>query len=458
MKRIGTDMHRVATPTLEAGVAGAGNRAPAKTGSAAMSITELQMWSVPPVMIDNPTLDYAQANQDICNWLLNGTKPQSEEQIWEIMRFCVSQMLPNALSWLVLQCGLDYLDLSSLDLSIEHVEMIAGWLEHCPRPIYLNLERNYLGEEAAFALARALKADSPLVRLNLSENQISARGVEALADALNTNSTLNSLDIGFNDTDATSLAVLANALKTNSTLTKLCAIPGDSCKNLMGDAGAAKFADALKTNSTLAKLIIRSHEIGVTGAAALADALRTNSNLTHLDVAFNTFGDAGAVVLAEALKNNQTLKSLDVSNTGVGNAGIAALADALKTNSTLAKLNFGEGNKCDPEYADAALLDALQNNVTLTRLNNQNFLDSFEPVDRRLQVNRNAKLLALPAAAEAFMTLPTSWESKLPVEIGALIVKEMIVRAPVEGDGVEGLKSLVIASDIVKQRHCNETG
>ena len=95
-------------------------------------------------------------------------------------------------------------------------------------------------------------------------------------------------------------------------------------------------------------------------------------------------------------------------------------------------------------------------NVTLTVLYNDHCWHFSEDVDRRLQVNMNAKPFALPAA-EAFMTLPTSWESKLPLEVGALIVKEMIVRAPVEGDGVEGLRSLVIANDIVKQRHRDTT-
>lgn len=481
MKRTGTDMNRAATPTLEAGLANVVHRAPAETCGEAMSITELQMCSVPPLH-DNPSLDYAQADQKTRDWLYSGAEPQSEFEINEIASFCVRQKLPNALSWLVLQCEVDNLKFSWCELGSKDMQMIAGWLEHCPRPIDLDIAHHKIREEGAFALASALKTNSTVTGLDVCGNHISARGTEALAFALKTNSTLATLEISENEIDATSIAVLADALKTNSTLTHLRVYRGHA--NPMGDAGAAKLADALKTNSTLTSLEISCHEIDVAGAAALADALRTNSKLITLNIGNNIFGDAGAAVLADALKNNSTLTNLDVSNnrigdTGaaafaaalkrnstltaldvchqhIGNAGIAALADALKTNSTLAKLIFSEENDCDEQYADAVLFDALQNNVTLTGVDGDDGRYSTEPIRRRLKVNQNAKPFAL-AAADAFMTLPTSWESKLPVEVGALIVKEMIVRAPVEGDGVEGLKSLIIASDIVKQRHCDET-
>ena len=483
MKRTSTDMNRAATPTLEAGLANVVHRAPAETCGEAMSITELQMCSVPPLH-DNPSLDYAQAGQKIRDWLYSGAKPQSEFEIKKIASFCVRQKLPNALSWLVLQCEIDNLKLPSCELGSEGMQMIAGWLEHCPRPIDLDIAHNNISEEGAFALASALKTNSTVTGLNVCGNYISARGAEALADALKTNSTLTTLEISENEIDATSIAVLADALKINSTLAHLRVHSSNNQKHLLGDADAAKFADALKTNSTLTSLEISSHEIDVAGAAALADALRTNSKLINLNLANNTFGDAGAAVLADALKNNSTLTNLDVSNNGIGdtgaaafaaalernstltvldvchqfigNAGIAALANALKTNSTLTDLIYGEENDCDEKYAEAVVFDALQDNVTLTGLDGEGGPFSTEPVRRRLQVNRNAKPFAL-AAADAFMTLPTSWESKLSLEVGALIVKEMIVRAPVEGDGVEGLKSLIIASDIVKQRHCDET-
>ena len=453
MKRTSTDTNRAATPTLEAGLANVVHRAPAETWGEAMSITELQMCSVPPPH-DNPSLDYAQADQKIRNWLYSGAKPQSESEIKEIASFCVRQKLPNALSWLVLQCEVDNLKFSWCELGSKDMQMIAGWLEHCPRRIDLDLAHRKIREEGAFALASALKTNSTVTGLNVCGNDISARGIEALVVALKTNSTLTTLEISENEIDATSIAVLADALKTNSTLTHLRVYRGNA--NPIGDAGAAKLADALKTNSTLTSLEISNHEIDVAGAAALADALKNNSTLTNLDVSCNGIGDTGAAAFAAALKRNSTLTALDVCHQYIGNAGIAALADALKTNSTLAELIFSEENDCDEQYANAVLFDALQNNVTLTGLESDLFPYSFEPVRRRLQENKNAKPFAL-AAADAFMTLPTSWESKLPVEIGALIVKEMIVRAPVEGDGVEGLKSLIIASDIVKQRNCDET-
>lgn len=73
-------------------------------------------------------------------------------------------------------------------------------------------------------------------------------------------------------------------------------------------------------------------------------------------------------------------------------------------------------------------------------------------IEPRLAINHDAKRLVVPAA-EAFLTLPVSHESKLPQEVGDLIAKAMIVHGPDRGDGLLGLESLVIASDIVKLRH-----
>jgi hypothetical protein len=295
-----------------------------ETGKAAMSIAELKLCAIPPLH-DNPLVNYAQADHEIRDWLYNGTRPPSPKEdvrtcfgtgeVKAIAVFCVTQKLPDALSWLVLQCELDELDLEDCGLGLQGVQMIASWLERCPGKIALNLNGNDIQPDDATVLAAALKSNSTLSSLSINENAI-------------------------------------------------------------GDIGAVALADALMSNSTLTSLRVAGNDIGDIGVVALAGALMTNSTLTELDTSYNKVGHKGETAIDE--------------------------------------------------------------------------------IDRRVDVNHLAKPLAAPAA-EAFHTLP-SWNSKLPLEVGALIVKEMIMLGPGQGDGVQGLESLVYESAIAKQRESDEKG
>ena len=165
--------------------------------------------------------------------------------------------------------------------------------------------------------------------------------------------------------------------------------------------------------------------------------------------------DFSATHFADAIKTNTTLMYLDLGENDIGDTGSVALADAFGINSTMTSFLFG-GNR-NSKIGEKAFASALETNSTLTSLK----LDIGSESERRtifnrLAVNKDAKALAAPAA-EAFSTLPTSWECKLPVEVGALIVKAIIGLRSGKGNGVEGLRSLVIASDIVKQRNRDET-
>ena len=148
-----------------------------------------------------------------------------------------------------------------------------------------------------------------------------------------------------------------------------------------------------------------------------------------LDIADNNIGDEGAIALAAALKDNSTLTSLDVAGNDIRVSGVAEFAAALTTNLALTSLALG---------------------------NEHGYGHNYKAIYHRLTMNKEAEPLAL-AAAEAFKRLPTSWEWELTVEVCALIVKDMITLGPDEGDGLQGLKSLVVASDIVKRRNGDET-
>jgi Ran GTPase-activating protein (RanGAP) involved in mRNA processing and transport len=442
MKSSPIDTHRAATPALEASIAHALNPAPTEANDKAMSTAELSMCPIPPLH-DNPFLDHAGANQKTLAWLYDGAKPQSSQEVDDLAFFCVKQALPDALSWLVLQCDVDRLNLKSRHLGPEGVQMIASWLERCPRPIALDLSCQEFGEEGASMLAAALKNNPTVTSLNLADNYIEDIGTVSLADALKTNSTLTSLDLTHNYINAIGTVALADGLKANSTLAAL-----NLAGNNISNPGAVALAEALKTNSTLTSLNVASNNIDNIGAEAFADALEAKSTLTSLNVARNRIGDSGAAAFGSALRTNSAMTSLNIASNDIGARGAGAFADGLRTNSTLTSLRV-EGNYVDNT---GAAIPIPFHGVDVPSA----FGEHQDETDRRLTKNAEARPFAL-FATEALGTLPLFQEWKLPLEVGALIVKNMITLGPNEGDGLEGLKSLVIASDIVKHGHGNET-
>jgi hypothetical protein len=83
-------------------------------------------------------------------------------------------------------CGLIRLDLSSNQLATGFAEALAAsaLTSHGSRLSVLRLARNRLGDRAAAALARALRAGCTLRPLDLSGNDVGCDGAEALAEAL----------------------------------------------------------------------------------------------------------------------------------------------------------------------------------------------------------------------------------------------------------------------------------
>lgn len=235
--------YRAPFPPLTSHAVTAATPSLSEAGKAAMSIADLKMCSIPPLH-DNPFVDYAQADHEIRDWLYNGTRPPSPEEdvrtcfgmgeVKAIAIFCITQKLPDALSWLVLQCELDALDLEECGIGLHDVQMIASWLERCPRKIALNLNGNGIQQDGAIVLAAALKNNSTLTSLSLNENAIGDIGAVALADALRTNSTLTSLRVAGNEFGDIGALAFADALNTNFTLTEL-----DTSYNSVGDVGEA---------------------------------------------------------------------------------------------------------------------------------------------------------------------------------------------------------------------------
>ena len=112
MRSVQTNMPRPATPAIEAGAIDTADPSSDNTGDSIVSIEALRMCPLPPVHGNAPAI-YERADEETRRWLLDGHKPVWAAQIKRLAMFCVKNALPDALSWLVLQCELDRLDLSA---------------------------------------------------------------------------------------------------------------------------------------------------------------------------------------------------------------------------------------------------------------------------------------------------------------------------------------------------------
>ncbi|XP_068700180.1 NLR family CARD domain-containing protein 3-like isoform X2 [Montipora foliosa] len=227
----------------------------------------------------------------------------------------------------------------------------------------LNCVKECEKEQGTFEkeLARSLGSLLEIQRISCRQ-QIGDSGAAILAHAMATNTTVTELDLLGNGIGDSGAAALAEAVEINSTLTHLY-LSG----NGISDPGAAALAKAVEINSTLTHLNLFDNRIGDSGAAALAKAVEINSTLTDLDLSYNGIGDSGAAALAKAVEINSTLTELHLSHNGIGDSGAASLAKAVEINSTLTRLNL-RGNGIGDSGA-AALAKAVEINSTLTHLN-----------------------------------------------------------------------------------------
>ncbi|XP_068734579.1 NLR family CARD domain-containing protein 3-like [Montipora capricornis] len=191
--------------------------------------------------------------------------------------------------------------------------------------------------------------------------QMGDGGAAILAHAMATNPTVTKLYLSENGIGESGAAALAKAVEINSTLTEL-----NLSYNGIGDSGAAALAKAVEINSTLTVFNLSYNGIGDSGAAALAEPVETSSTLTELYLSGNGIGDTGAAALAKAVEMNSTLTHLHLSGNGIGELGATALAQAIEINSTLTGLNLTDNRIGD--LGVAALAKALEISSTLTEL------------------------------------------------------------------------------------------
>jgi Ran GTPase-activating protein (RanGAP) involved in mRNA processing and transport len=225
----------------------------------------------------------------------------------------------------------------------ELAEKMCKCLETSLSLRHLDLCKNRIGNDGAFALAAAMKTNVRLSALILGNNNIGDEGAKALARALEKCTVLTWLDLSDNNIRAKGTKELARALEKCMALTTL-----DLSINWIGAEGAKALARALKKRTALTTLDLSGNNILTKGTKALARALEKCTALTRLDLSGNNIGDEGAKALARALKKCTALTTLLLSHNGIKDEGANALALALERCTALTTLEL-TGNRIDVE-------------------------------------------------------------------------------------------------------------
>jgi Ran GTPase-activating protein (RanGAP) involved in mRNA processing and transport len=191
------------------------------------------------------------------------------------------------------------------------------------------LARNYLGRQAVVEIRAMLASNEVLSSLDLSMSEISSDNVEQIAEGLAENRTLQSLDITGNDIRTKGAASLLSKI-LRSRLNHLCL----SSDHITDDLGPylAKF---LTTNTSLKSLDLSGNSFSQRFISAICVPLAGTSVLEELNLSKNPLGGRGIAGLGTALTTNVHLKRLDLSACKIPVAGFSEFCTALSRNTTL---------------------------------------------------------------------------------------------------------------------------
>ena len=303
----------------------------------------------------------------------------------------------------------------------EGAKIIARAIEKTPQVFLqqLYLGRNRIGDEGAQALALVLKKNQMLQQLDLSQNRIREIGAIALIQALETNQSLRELNLKDNQIEIgdVEVQVLAAAFTDNKTLQQL-----NLSGNNISTAGTQALALVLEKNQMLQQLDLSQNRIQEIGAIALIQALETNQSLRELNLKDNQIGSVGAEAWVRAIEANQVCRiisdisenkilrkavemllqndpaqrKLDLIEKAIGDVEVQVLAAALTKNKTLQQLNLS-GNKIGTAGAKALAL-VLEKNQMLQQLDlSQNRIREIGAIAliHALEINQSLRELNL---------------------------------------------------------------
>jgi hypothetical protein len=167
--------------------------------------------------------------------------------------------------------SLEQLNLASLELDQECIELLVGSEKENHSLRILNLGRNKCYSTGAIALSKQLSKYKHLQYLNFSMNDIEDKGAQAIAKALAINQSLISLELSYNNIKKEGALALAEALKTNRSLTRL----GLSYNKI-------NQAKTVLVGTPRGRHIPTLSALCLSGAQAFCDALKDNHTLVYL--------------------------------------------------------------------------------------------------------------------------------------------------------------------------------
>ena len=342
----------------------------------------LQLGLYRNTVLEEPNLSIGKIDTEKITALIKALK--NNKAISEIIlrNVSINDSTATALARVLAQnSNLTMLNLEKNSIGDEGAIALARVLAQNSNLTTLNLEKNSIGDEGAIALAEAL-INSSLSVMQLNENKIGNNGAIALFKILGS---VNEIELESNFIGDEAAIELARYNSKDIGKVVLLSNPiGDSgskalIKSLKNDeySGELALSPRTMTSSGIEDLIrfnIRNRvalkltvfPIGVKEANVIAKIIKSNANLKEVSLMYCEMGDEAAMVLAEVLATNKKLESFDLSENAIGAVGAKAIATHLKGNISLKQLYLGKNNIGDEGVKSVA--EALENNLNLSGL------------------------------------------------------------------------------------------
>ena len=226
---------------------------------------------------------------------------------------------------------------------------------------YLNINSNYITEEAGEALSSVVMHNTRLEELHVSGNNL-GKGMLTVAKALQHISSLRSLDLGNNNISEEVAGELALAISANECLEKM------RLYNSKLTSSAIVILQSLSNITTLKYLNIKNNQITEEAGEALASVVMHNTRLEELHVSGNNLGK-GMLTVAKALQHISSLRSLDLGNNNISEEVAGELALAISANECLEEMRLYNSKLT---LSAIVILQSLSNITTLKYLNIKN--------------------------------------------------------------------------------------
>lgn len=216
----------------------------------------------------------------------------------------------------------------SINRNLILVKEVVDAINNCKSLVFLNLEGNTLGCEAAKHIGEALKKH-PEFKKAIWKDMFTGRMKTEIPPAL--------IDLS------------KGIMTANAQIQVL-----DLSDNALGPNGMTGLVDLISSSScfSLQELRLMNCGLGITGAKMLAKALTqcykksveagTPMELRVFAAGRNRLENEGAKALSAIFGEIQTLQEITIPQNGIYHPGMAALAEALKKNVNMQVINFND--------------------------------------------------------------------------------------------------------------------